>query len=309
MRPLLFSAFLLSLLLISPSSGKWCYESQGPCRTNCTGPKIWHQIKEYSECAMKRQSPINIVTNQAKPSSRLNTFDFEDYDEDFDTLIKNNGHSVKVNLSSTIKISSGNLTGSYKAVEFHLHWGSETSPGSEHTIDGEQYPMELHIVHIKETYKTVNEAMKDKSGIAVLGFFYEESSTENPNYNPIIEALSKINKSGESVALHGVILDKLIPAKENRTKYYRYEGSLTTPSCAEAVVWTVFENRIPLSKRQLSAFHNISFNDGSPMTENFRPVQPRNGRVVYVSGSSIIFSSAVLLFTSVLASVGTSWLH
>ncbi|XP_015223275.1 carbonic anhydrase 4a [Lepisosteus oculatus] len=309
MRPLLFSAFLLSSLLISPSSGKWCYESQDPCRNNCTGPKIWHQIEEHSECAMKRQSPINIVTNQAKPSSNLKTFDFEDYDETFNTFIRNNGHSVKVNLSSTITISSGNLTGRYRAVEFHLHWGSDTSPGSEHTIDGEQYPMELHIVHIKETYKNVHEAMKDKSGIAVLGFFYEESSTENPNYNLITEALSKINKSGESVALHGLTLDKLIPAKENRTKYYRYEGSLTTPSCAEAVVWTVFENRIPLSKRQLSAFHNISFSDGRPMTENFRPVQPRNGRVVYVSGSSIIFGSAVLLFTSVLTSVGTSWLH
>lgn len=40
-------------------------------------------------------------------------------------------------------VSGGGLSSSYKAVQFHLHWGTEGGPGSEHTIDGEQYPMEV----------------------------------------------------------------------------------------------------------------------------------------------------------------------
>lgn len=40
-------------------------------------------------------------------------------------------------------ISGGGLSNSYKAVQFHLHWGNNGGPGSEHTIDGEQYPMEV----------------------------------------------------------------------------------------------------------------------------------------------------------------------
>lgn len=40
-------------------------------------------------------------------------------------------------------ISGGGLPTSYKAVQFHLHWGTNGGPGSEHTIDGEQFPMEV----------------------------------------------------------------------------------------------------------------------------------------------------------------------
>ena len=41
------------------------------------------------------------------------------------------------------KISGGGLIGSYTAVQFHFHWGSSSDKGSEHTIDGKQYPLEV----------------------------------------------------------------------------------------------------------------------------------------------------------------------
>lgn len=36
--------------------------------------------------------------------------------------------------------------------------------------------------------------------------------------------------------------------------FYRYVGSLTTPSCNEGVIWTVFTNKIPISKQQVVNF-------------------------------------------------------
>lgn len=43
------------------------------------------------------------------------------------------------------------------------------------------------------------------------------------------------------------------------TKYYRYMGSLTTPSCDEAVVWTVFKEPIKIHTNLVSLMDWKSF--------------------------------------------------
>lgn len=51
--------------------------------------------------------------------------------------------------------------------------------------------------------------------------------------------------------MSGISLTQLIPPEQNLTNYYRYKGSLTTPGCTEAVIWTLFEDPIPLSMEQV----------------------------------------------------------
>lgn len=51
--------------------------------------------------------------------------------------------TVSLDLPNTTKISGGKLPATYKALQVHYHWGKDGGPGAEHTIDGEQYPMEV----------------------------------------------------------------------------------------------------------------------------------------------------------------------
>ncbi|KAA0717404.1 Carbonic anhydrase 4 [Triplophysa tibetana] len=115
--------------------------------------------------------------------------------------------------------------------------------------------------------------------------------------------------SNENVTLHKISLNQFILSEENMTNYYRYEGSLTTPGCTEVVVWTVFENPIPLDKEQLRAFSSLKFHDGKPMVGTFRPVQSRNGRMVYRSSGPAVLACTVLLFVSITTTLSLSHLN
>ncbi|XP_016104331.1 carbonic anhydrase 9-like [Sinocyclocheilus grahami] len=112
--------------------------------------------------------------------------------------------SVQVSIPITATVSGGNLGETYKAVQFHLHWGTNGGPGSEHTVDGEQYPMELHIVHMKQRFNRLEDALRDPSGIAVLGFFYEESSSSNRKYDLFTHGLRSIQNTSKKVFMCNV---------------------------------------------------------------------------------------------------------
>ncbi|XP_034539964.1 carbonic anhydrase 4a [Notolabrus celidotus] len=304
MQQLIASALLASLWTLCTGSGDWCYQSQFSCDHQCNAPEKWDHAD--SKCGGKYQSPINVVTRKTLKDERLTPFKFDNYQQTFRGTIKNNGHSVQVGVPHMSTVSGGGLPSTYKAVQFHLHWGNNGGPGSEHTIDGEQYPMELHIVHMKHHYTDLTTALSDPEGVAVLGFFYERSNSANRKYDPIINALKSIQNKDGNTSLLPVSLAQLIPTEQNLTSYYRYKGSLTTPGCTEAVVWTLFESPIPLSIEQLRAFSELKFQDGKAMVGTFRPVQPLNGRQVYRSGGVVTLISSTLLMVTIATALGFS---
>lgn len=55
-------------------------------------------------------------------------------------------------------------------------------------------------------------------------------------------------------------------------QYYRYQGSLTTPSCSEDESWYVSTNIQQLSQEQLDQFQELFHGN------NARPIQPINQR-------------------------------
>lgn len=47
----------------------------------------------------------------------------------------------------TLTLSSGDLEDNYIFAQLHFHWGSVDTQGSEHTIDGNRFPLEVRLAN------------------------------------------------------------------------------------------------------------------------------------------------------------------
>ncbi|KAM3939728.1 carbonic anhydrase 15-like [Leptodactylus fuscus] len=276
-------------------TGQWCYSSQNP---TC-GHDHW---KDFSHnCGGDRQSPINIEKTKVKRDNHLDNITFQGFDHapPGQWKLMNDGHSVLLSLSGDIYISGAGLPNKYKAVQFHFHWGSPNREGSEHTMDGKQFPIELHIVHMNTKFSTITEAKKDPQGLAVLGILFTIGEAENPSYGPLVTAMKNVSLEGDFTMIPTFPLESLLPPPSQLSQYYRYEGSLTTPDCSEAVIWTVFEHPISISKTQHRIMTDTVYFSAQgeallKMTDNFRPPQPLKSRKVLASKDATASSTSTL---------------
>ncbi|XP_072000944.1 carbonic anhydrase 15-like [Engystomops pustulosus] len=275
--------------------GQWCYTSQ---HSTC-GPDHWKDISH--SCGGDHQSPINIEKMKAKRDSRLESITFQGYDQapPGQWKLMNDGHSVLLSLSGDMYISEAGLPNKYKALQFHFHWGSPNKDGSEHTVDGKQFPLELHIVHMNTKFNSITEAKKDPQGLAVLGILITVGETENSNYSTLVAAMKNVSLEGDSTVVSTFPLEKLLPPQNQLSRYYRYQGSLTTPDCSEAVIWTVFEHPISISRTQHQILTDTAYFSAQgevllKMTDNFRPPQPLKSRKVLASKDATARSSSAL---------------
>uniref|UniRef100_A0A9L0T2I6 Carbonic anhydrase n=1 Tax=Equus caballus TaxID=9796 RepID=A0A9L0T2I6_HORSE len=178
----------------------------------------------------------------------------------------------------------------YRALQLHLHWGAAGRPGSEHTVGGHRFPAEIHVVHISTAFAKVDEAMGRPGGLAVLAAFLQEGPEENSAYEQLLSHLEEITEEDSETWIPGLDVSALLPSDLSR--YFRYEGSLTTPPCAQGVIWTVFNQTVRLSAKQLHTLSGSLWGpDNSRLQLNFRATQPLNGRVMEASFPAGVDSS------------------
>lgn len=143
--------------------------------------------------------------------------------------------------------------------------------------------MELHIVSHNQRYRNFTEAVQNKQGVSVLGVLFHVSDQINPLLKNILDSAEAVKdaafQSNEIKAPFSPV--QLLP--NDRSSYFRYEGSLTTPSCDEAVIWTVLDHTVPFAITQIERFKQVKDVDGALLTHNFRQLQRLNSRpLVYV---------------------------
>lgn len=86
----------------------------------------------------------------------------------------------------------------------------------------------------------------DHESLAVLGIFIDiDDHADNVRLEKMLDAIAKTDYRGMTANFSGFSLDSLLPTGSalDEFHYYRYHGSLTTPVCHEAVVWTVCKAR------------------------------------------------------------------
>ncbi|OQV24913.1 putative Carbonic anhydrase 7 [Hypsibius exemplaris] len=257
-------------------------------------PALWGKL--YPACAGKRQSPIAINSREPRQLDLLlRPLELLFYDQmpiaGNWTLI-DNGHSVQISgqfgkRPPSLRIRRGNLRTTYVLTQLHFHWGRSDAMGSEHVIDGKRYPIEVHFVHRKETI-TDDEASKDPMGLAVVAVIFEKSSAGSREMpNPQMEALANAVRLIKTLNVPVTVrtpelrLSKLIP---DDPAYFQYLGSLTTPPCAESVVWNVMKTPLKVTEQQLKAFRALVSRDSSTdreVADNYRPLQSLSGRAIH----------------------------
>ena len=106
--------------------------------------KAWP--KNFAACSGSSQSPIDIIN---PTYSNLGDIKFDNYEgQNVQITAKNNGHTYVATFNNfteatTPIISGGGLPGEYKLAQFHFHWGSDHQLGSEHHVNGEDFPAEV----------------------------------------------------------------------------------------------------------------------------------------------------------------------
>lgn len=224
-------------------SARWGYKGAG-------GPKNWGSLKPaYKTCSAGRnQSPVNIEIAEPARLAPLNIH----YKVSLIEMV-NNGHTVQANYGKGSYITLGDER--YDLVQFHFH-----TP-SEHKVAGRSFPMEIHFVH-----------RNNRGQLAVLGVLaafgdYNLAARELWDRLPA----RAHSKSADTRSL--INARDLLP---DSTRYFRYNGSLTTPPCSENVTWMVLQTPVRFSEAQIAKLYRI-------IGMNARPAQARNSRYLLQS--------------------------
>lgn len=218
-----------------PYEESWSY-------TGAKGPSNWKNLKtDYALCGNgKMQSPIDLKWSKPQETTRTIELDYKEVP----LSIIDNGHTIQVQFPPGSQAYFGGKR--YELVQMHFH------TSSEHTLSGNQLPLEAQLVHKNELGQ-----------LAILGLFLIEG-----RFNPFIEKIwSHIPTEKHAERL---VPNLLINAKDiipNRLTYYFYIGSLTTPPCTEGVRWHVLNTPVEISRDQIVAFRKLYKN-------NARPTQP-----------------------------------
>ena len=215
--------------------------------TGLLGPLNWAALDPANEACKNsnNQSPINI-DDQIEIAAEAPVVDIPEQEFEFENL----GTTVEVIANGTTSFAGSD----FRLRQFHFH-----SP-SEHRVNEEYFPLEIHMVH---------EGVADASNIAVISLLFDLTSDPAETLETLqdlIPSIEAIQTPGTKTAVEGLRFEQLI-AHVQTTPLFTYQGSLTTPPCAEGLTFLITQEPLKIDADTFNAIKKtVKFN--SRYTQN-----------------------------------------
>uniref|UniRef100_A0A7N6BSW2 protein-tyrosine-phosphatase n=1 Tax=Anabas testudineus TaxID=64144 RepID=A0A7N6BSW2_ANATE len=208
--------------------------------------------KKYPFCNGARQSPVDIDETFTQVRLQYQNLQLEGWDKltAESSTIHNNGKTVAIDVEGEFFVSGGGLSSRFRVGRITFHWGrcNATSDGSEHSLNGMKYPLEMQIYcYDPDEFQSLDEAVREGGRISAVAVLFEVAQC-------VICAVSTVSRFGTRL-MEAFTLRSLLP--NNTDKYYIYNGSLTAPPCSEMVEWIVFKHTVTISETQLEVFCEV----------------------------------------------------
>ncbi|CAL4154358.1 unnamed protein product, partial [Meganyctiphanes norvegica] len=284
-----------------------------------SGPNYWGLINpDWSLCSHgRRQSPVNLDPTLLLYDPNLRPLHIDNHT--VVGIVNNTGHSVVFTVKESkepenkvgvvnavmigptgrrpileqqeerihphikpVNISGGPLSYRYKVHQVQLHFGSQDHMGSEHSVNGTQFPAEVQIYgYNSQLFNNFSEAQEKPHGVVALCVMIQVSNQATPALTVLTSAMEKIRYAGSWSFLGPLSIAGLLPSTAN---YITYEGSLTQPPCHETVDWILINKPIYITKHQLYSLRKLhqgnALRPKARMVNNFRPTQQLHHRTL-----------------------------